>query len=124
MTQSSELEAILQRSLDEHRFLAAVIATPEGLPLSTALKGQLSTTEILAAVAPVIQRAAHRSSAYFGLQEPDEAVIQAGRQKIVCRFFEVNQKPLILIAVVPKSDPYRRTMNRMVRDIRQLLSTD
>ncbi len=121
MSHSRELEAVLRQAVEKQRFSAVVVATSEGLVLSSALNGQRSAAEILAAVAPVIRQAAQRSSAHYGLQMPDEAVLQAGKQRMICRFFALEKRPLILIAVVPKGVPYRRTMNRILRDIRQLL---
>ena len=123
MSQSRELEFILQNALQQHEFSAAVVATVEGLALSSARKegSVFSTSEILAAVAPLIRRAARQSVRHYGLQPPDEAIVQAGNQRMVCRFFNINEQPLILIVVVPKRKAYRQAMNRIIRDMRQLL---
>lgn len=121
MNQSRELESTLQLALKEHGFSAVVVATSEGLPLSSATNGEHEASEILAAVAPVVEQAAQRSSTFYGLQPPEEVVIRAGNQRMVCRFFEVGNLPLILVVVTPRKARYRRAMNRILRDVRQLL---
>ncbi|MDQ7028583.1 MAG: roadblock/LC7 domain-containing protein [Ardenticatenia bacterium] len=119
-SRSQHLEEVLSRVTRDHGFLAAVLTNAEGLPLSAAAGEDRLLSEVLAAVAPVIERAAYQSNIHSGLESADEVVIQnVDRTRIVCRFFTVNDQPLILACVVPKDVAYRRVMNRAIRDIRQ-----
>ncbi len=118
---SQHLERVLSCVTQEHGFLVTVLTNHEGLPLSASASEDRLLSEVLAAVAPVIERAAHQSNVHSGLEAADEVVIQnVDRTKIVCRFFTVNDQPLILACVVPKGVAYRRAMNQLIREIRQL----
>ncbi len=119
-SRSQHLEHVLSRVVQEQGFLVAVLTNHEGLPLSASAGEDRLLSEVLAAVAPVIERAAHQSNVHSGLEAADEVVIQnVDRTRIVCRFFAVNDQPLILACVVPKNVAYRRAMNTLIREIRQ-----
>ncbi len=118
-TLSQQLEAVLRSMVEERGFVAAVLTTPVGLPLSSALREERSLSDILAAVAPVLEQAAQRTSARSGLEAADEVVIRStDRTLLVCRFFGVGDQSLILASIVPKGLSYRRVMNDAIRSVR------
>ncbi len=124
LTRSQQLENILHNLVAHHGFVAAVLTTPLGLPLSSALRDDRSLSDILAAVAPVLEQAAQRSSTRSGLHEADEVVIRsADRTRLICRFFTIQDQPLILASIVPKGVAYRRAMNQALRAIREAWQT-
>ncbi len=121
ITRSQQLENVLSRTVREEGFVASVLTTPEGLPLSSALREDRSLSDILAAVAPVLEQAARRTSTRSGLEEADEVVIRgADRTRLVCRFFVVDGQALTLASIVPKGVAYRRTMNQVIRAVQQI----
>ncbi len=120
---SHYIEQVLRETLDEHGFRVIVLTNQEGLPLSAATHEDRMISDVLAAVAPVIERAASQSNTHSGLDPADEVVVQnVDRTKIVCRFFTVDSQKLILACVVPKDKAYRRAMNKMIRNIQKAWS--
>ncbi len=123
-TRSQRLASILRDLVETRGFVAAVLTTHMGLPLSSAMREDRSLSDILAAVAPVLEQAAQRTSARSGLDDADEVVIRsADRTRLICRFFTVEGQQLILASIVPKGVAYRRAMNQALRAIREAWQT-
>ncbi len=119
-TRSETLAQILHTMLDEHNFSAAVLTGSSGLPLASAQRQDRELSNLLAAIAPVLEQAAQRTTSHTEIDIADEIVIRgAERSRVVCRFFQAGEQPLILAAIVPPRVTYRRTMNQAIRAIRQ-----
>ncbi len=118
LTRSESLEAILSSLLHEGRFTAAVLTNSNGLPLASALTKERTLSDLLAAIAPVLEQAAQRSTNHTDIASADEIVIRdAARARLVCRFFPIEDQAFILAALVPPQVAYRRTMNQAIRAI-------
>lgn len=99
-------------------FIATILTDGDGLPLISTLKDETRLDEMLASAAPLILRTIQKSNERAGFSEAYEIVINNSDQsKLICRFFEVNNQALILIAVVPNKVAYRQIMNQMIRSI-------
>lgn len=118
------LQGILEVLNQRGSFTASVLTDSDGLPLAAITKGANELAEVLAAVAPLVERMAQRSNERAGLSAADEVVISnANRSRLVCRFFEANQQRLILACLVPNPVSFRRVMNQMI-DLMQKLGAD
>jgi predicted regulator of Ras-like GTPase activity (Roadblock/LC7/MglB family) len=112
-----QLKEINQRS----GFTATVLTDDDGLPLATASQTEGDLAEMLAAVAPLVQRMVQRSNERAGLSEANEVVINnADRSRLICRFFVARQQMLILACLVPEGVPYRRAMNLTVSTVQKI----
>ncbi len=111
-------------ALNQHdRFIAAVLTDSDGLPIAVATQVEGQLAEMLAAVAPLVQRMVQRSNERAGLSAANEVVINnSDRSRLICRFFEARQQMLILACLVPNSAPYRRAMNLAVNAIQKIWS--
>jgi predicted regulator of Ras-like GTPase activity (Roadblock/LC7/MglB family) len=112
-----QLKEINQRS----GFTATVLTDGDGLPLVTASQAEGDLAEMLAAVAPLVQRMVQRSNERAGLSEANEVVINnADRSRLICRFFVARQQMLILACLVPEGVPYRRAMNLTISTVQKI----
>ena len=115
-----QLKAINQRG----GFIATVVTDGDGLPLVIASQTESSDlAEMLAAVAPLVQRMVKRSNERAGLSEANEVIINNDDgSRLICRFFTVGQQALILACVVPDQVAYRRVMNDAISAVSKLWS--
>ncbi len=113
-TVQQELSSLNERG----QFVASVLTDGDGLPIAATTQGESQLAEMLAAVAPLVERMVQRSNERAGLPAANEVVINnADGSRLVCRFFQARQQMLILACVVPDQAPYRRAMNMAVRAI-------
>ncbi len=99
-------------------FIASVLTNADGLPIAAATTSGNRLADLLAAVAPLVERMVQRSNERAGLAAADEVAIRnADDARLVCRFFEAGGDTLILACVAPASQPHRRVMNQAVRAI-------
>jgi predicted regulator of Ras-like GTPase activity (Roadblock/LC7/MglB family) len=99
-------------------FALAVLTDGDGLPLAAATPNATERIEMLAAVAPLVQRMVQRSNERAGLSTASEVVVQnADGSRLICRFFRAREQELILACVVPKAKAFRREMNTAIRAI-------
>jgi predicted regulator of Ras-like GTPase activity (Roadblock/LC7/MglB family) len=115
------VQQLLTRVNKQGHFVASVLTDSDGLPIAAAapLKSQLA--DMLAAIAPLVQRMVQRSNERAGLSEAYEVVINnADRLRLVCRFFEARQQTLILACLVTEDLAYRRAMNEAAQAIQRI----
>jgi predicted regulator of Ras-like GTPase activity (Roadblock/LC7/MglB family) len=114
--------AVLQQELSQLNqrggFTASVLTDGDGLPIAVDSHADGQLPEMLAAVAPLVERMVQRSNERVGLSEASEVVINnADGSHLVCRFFEARHRTLILACLVRGPNSYRRAMNMAVRAI-------
>ena len=99
----------------EGGFTTSVLTNSDGLALAVASSSRGRFAEILAAVAPLVQRMVQRSNERAGLASAREVVVDNDdRSRLVCRFFNAGEEMLILACIVPEQLVHRRAMNRAV----------
>ncbi len=118
-TRSEALQTILNETIQEG-VAAMVLTTEEGLPLAVSDGDGRAEGEILAAIAPIFQRAAERSGRPLSRLAEEMVMRSPSGALVVCRFLTIDDKNFILAALVPKGQAYRRTMNRAVRQIQRI----
>ncbi len=115
VTTNETLRERLKEITRASNFVATVLTDGDGLPLVIASETESDLAEMLAAVAPLVQRMVQRSNERAGLSEANEVVINnADRSRLICRFFTARQQMLILACLVPEKVNYRRAMNEAI----------
>jgi len=110
---------------EQGRFTASVLTNADGLPIAAATTSGSRLVDLLAAVAPLVQRMVQRSNERAGLPVAHEVAIRnADQSRLVCRFFEAGDEMLILACVVAGNLPHRRAMNQAVRAIAKIWSAE
>ena len=107
----------------EGQFIASVLTDGDGLPLASVTQSENQLAEMVAAVAPLVQRIAQRTNERTGLPDASEVVINTDDgSRLICRFFMASEEAFILVCVVPGKSAYRRVMNQMVRTVQKTWS--
>ena len=109
----ARIEGILTSLIEHGDFTSAVIASSDGLPLATVGK---TNTDMIAAVAASMKNLAER--AHEGLTEITTRDDLG--QRIVSRYFAINDDLLLLAIQVPARRPYRRLTNNAIRAIQNI----
>lgn len=99
------------------QFENAFITDESGLPLVTA-GSTMSTSENQAALLSRIKNIIGMVDEQRGLGSVDEIVFNvAGKKKIACRNFIINQKRLILAITMASDQSYRRMTSTFIRQL-------
>jgi predicted regulator of Ras-like GTPase activity (Roadblock/LC7/MglB family) len=116
-SRQATLERTLKTLLREGKFLGAVVASADGLPLAMAGRG--ADTELMAGVAAWLKDFAERTHAVL-----DEIVVRDRQgNRLVSRYFNVGNDQLLLAVSVPPRRPHRHLTNSAIREIQQVWKT-
>jgi predicted regulator of Ras-like GTPase activity (Roadblock/LC7/MglB family) len=103
------------------QFEAVIVASKDGLLIATEPTDYDS--EVTAATVALLRKVSSEAQEQLGMAPLDEVTIRSrDRVRLVCRYLTVGEQGLILVALVPPGRYYRRTTNRAIKQIRQLLS--
>jgi len=106
----------------EGGFTRSVLATSEGLPISSA--SMSSDHELASAMVAMLGQVSSETQDHLGLAPVDEITIRTEQQThLVCRTIRTGSDWISLCAIVPAGKVYRRATNRAVRRIRVLLDS-
>jgi predicted regulator of Ras-like GTPase activity (Roadblock/LC7/MglB family) len=115
--EQSYLDQVLCEMNDEGQFKASVLVSREGLPISSV--SSPFDVEMLAAMVTVVGNTVEQARENIGLDELDEvSVVQADKMRLICRHFSIGEEDVILAAIAPPHQTYRRVTNRAIRRIR------
>lgn len=115
--EQSYLDQVLCEMNDEGQFKASVLVSREGLPISSV--SSPFDIEMLAAMVTVVGNTVEQARENIGLDELDEvSVVQADKMRLICRHFSIGEEDVILAAIAPPHQTYRRVTNRAIRRIR------
>jgi predicted regulator of Ras-like GTPase activity (Roadblock/LC7/MglB family) len=110
------LADILNEMHAEGNFQLSVLATQDGLPVTTAPKKHNS--ELAAALVALIQKVSVQAKDQLYMGMIDEMTIRdENKNRLVCRQVALKNETLILAAIVPPDHCYRRVTNRAIRRI-------
>lgn len=116
MDEQAHLTEVLREMNDEGHFLASVLVSADGLPVS-AISSPFDTQQI-AAMVTLVRNTIEQARENIGLDEVDEvSVVQADKLRLICRYFVAGQEELVLAAIAPPHRTYRRLTNRAIRRI-------
>jgi predicted regulator of Ras-like GTPase activity (Roadblock/LC7/MglB family) len=115
--EQSFLDHVLRQMNDEGRFRASVLVSSDGLPIS--LVSSPFDIEMMAAMVTLVANTIEQAMESIGLDELDEvSVVQADKMRLICRQFTVGEERVILAAIAPPHQTYRRLTNRAIKRIR------
>jgi predicted regulator of Ras-like GTPase activity (Roadblock/LC7/MglB family) len=118
---ANPLQQELERLNRDGQFIAAVLTDGDGLPIAAATPSDNQLADMLAAIAPLVERLAQRSNERAGFSAAQEVVIDnADRTRLVCRFFEARRQRMILACVVPAPLSFRREMSKTMRALQKM----
>lgn len=116
-TTSATAENLKQiiRNLQKHpNIKIAILSTEDGIPVNAINKED----EKAAAVAGFMLASAHQGFAMLNLFASEEIVIRNNREQLfVSRIFHVSDSRLILIVLFNQEIPYKRLLNRVIKNI-------
>lgn len=121
ISQPASLQEILYEMNESGDFQAVILASKDGLPVATEPADYDS--EVAAAAVALLQKVSSEAQQQVGLAALDEVTIRSSdRVRLACRYLNVGEQGLILVALVPPGHYYRRATNRAIRQIMQLLA--
>ncbi|MBN1979579.1 MAG: roadblock/LC7 domain-containing protein [Anaerolineae bacterium] len=119
--QPTSLQEILGKMSESGDFQAVILASKDGLPVATEPADYDS--EIAAAAVALLRKVSSEAQQQVGLAALDEVTIRSSDHvRLACRYLDVGEQGLILVALVPPGHHYRRATSRAIRQIRQLLA--
>jgi predicted regulator of Ras-like GTPase activity (Roadblock/LC7/MglB family) len=116
-SRQTALERTLRTLVREGQFRGAVVASTDGLPL--AMAGRIADKELMAGVAAWLKEFAERT--HVSLEEI--IVRDAEGSRLISRYFNVGNDPLLLAVNVPPRRAYRRLMNKAIQEIQRIWET-
>jgi len=118
--QQGFLDQVLRAMNEEGRFRASVLVSSDGLPLSSV--SSPFDIEMMAAMVTLVVNTIEQARENIGLDELDEiSLVQADKMRLICRRFSVGQEQVILAAIAPPHQTYRRLTNRAIKRIQNAL---
>jgi predicted regulator of Ras-like GTPase activity (Roadblock/LC7/MglB family) len=108
------LERTLRILIREGHFRGAVVASCDGLPL--AMVGGAADQELMAGVAAWLKQFAERT--HISLEEI--AVRDTQGNRLISRYFNVGNDPLLLAVSVPPGQAHRRLTSIAIREIQRI----
>jgi predicted regulator of Ras-like GTPase activity (Roadblock/LC7/MglB family) len=116
-SRQTALERTLRTLVREGQFRGAVVASTDGLPLAVA--GRIADKELMAGVAAWLKEFAQRTN--MSLEEIVVRDTQGNR--VISRYFNVGNDPLLLAVNVPPRRAYRKLTNKAVQEIQRIWET-
>lgn len=114
----SEFETILTRMNTEGQFTASVLASDDGLPVASAPAPSPYDADTVAAMVSLVKGFVKDTQTQLGMAEVDEVSIVVGdRSRLICRYFNLGDRPFVLATIAPPGQSYRRLTSRAIREI-------
>lgn len=114
------LDHVLREMNDEGRFRASVLVSSDGLPLSSV--SSPFDMEMMAAMVTLVVNTIEQARESIGLDELDEvSMVQADKMRLICRRFSIGEEQVILAAIAPPHQTYRRLTNWAIKTIQRAL---
>ena len=118
--QQGFLDQVLRAMNEEGRFRDSVLVSSDGLPLSSV--SSPFDIEMMAAMVTLVVNTIEQARENIGLDELDEiSLVQADKMRLICRRFSVGEEQVILAAIAPPHQTYRRLTNRAIKRIQNAL---
>jgi predicted regulator of Ras-like GTPase activity (Roadblock/LC7/MglB family) len=116
--QQTYLDLLLREMNGAGHFRASVLVSSDGLPLSSVASP--FDMEIMAATVTLVGHTIEQAREKIGLDEVDEvSVVQADKMRLICRHFSMGGEQVILAAIAPPHQTYRRLTNRAIKAIQK-----
>jgi predicted regulator of Ras-like GTPase activity (Roadblock/LC7/MglB family) len=117
LTDEAELGRILGEMKEGGNFKASLLVNMEGLPLSCI--SSPFDNETIAAMVALVKNTIRQAREQIGLDDVDEvSVVQGDKMRLVCRYFVAGGEELILAAIAPPHQTYRRLTNQAIRQVK------
>jgi predicted regulator of Ras-like GTPase activity (Roadblock/LC7/MglB family) len=112
-------EKILYSMNQQGNFEAAVLSVKDGMPLASSPAHY--EDEMAAAMVTLLNEAAKKISRALRLPQMDEiSIVGDDRTRLVCRYFSVDGRELLLTVLAPPDRAYRRLTNKTIKAIRRI----
>jgi predicted regulator of Ras-like GTPase activity (Roadblock/LC7/MglB family) len=120
MSSKQELfEEILYTMNQQGHFEAAVLSVKDGMSLASSPAHY--EDEMAAAMVTLLNEAAKKISRELRLSQMDEiSLVGDDRTRLVCRYFSVNGRELLLTVLTPPDRAYRRLTNQTIQAIKRI----
>lgn len=114
----SIFEEILCRINLQGNFTASVLASDDGLPVAAAPTPSLYDANTVAAMVTLVRGFIQDTQQQLGLADVDEvSMVVSDHSRLVCRYFNLEDKRFVLTIVTPPNQSYRRLTTRAIREI-------
>jgi predicted regulator of Ras-like GTPase activity (Roadblock/LC7/MglB family) len=115
------LENILYKTNKEGNFKASIISSSEGIPIASV--SSLFDSEIVSALASIVQDVSIKAQNYIGLKKVDEiSFVDNDKIRLICREFKTIKGSFLYTVVVPPYKNYRRLTNKVIREMERLMN--
>jgi predicted regulator of Ras-like GTPase activity (Roadblock/LC7/MglB family) len=112
-------EEILYTMNQQGRFEAAVLSVKDGMPLASSPAHY--EDEMAAAMVTLLNEAAKKITQELRLSQMDEiSLVGDDRTRLVCRYFTVDGRELLLTVLTPPDHTYRRLTNQTIKAIKRI----
>lgn len=119
----SIFEEILCRMNQDGKFTASVLASEDGLPVAADPTPSPYDANTVAAMVTLVRGFIQDTQQQLGLADVDEvSMVVSDRSRLVCRYFNLDDKRFVLTIVTAPNQTYRRLTTRAVREIRNAWS--
>jgi predicted regulator of Ras-like GTPase activity (Roadblock/LC7/MglB family) len=120
MSSKQELfEEILYTMNQQGDFEAAVLSVKDGMPLASSPAHY--EDEMAAAMVTLLNEAAKKITRELRLPQMDEiSIVGDDRTRLVCRYFSVDGRELLLTVLAPPDRAYRRLTNQTIKAIKSI----
>ncbi len=114
----SVYDKILAQMNTEGEFTASVLVSEDGWPVAEAPAGSEFDGKTVAAMMALGREFVVQTRQHLHLDEVDEvSIVINDRSRLVCRYFTINAKPLVLVIMAPPGQSYRRLSTRAIQNI-------
>ena len=112
-------EDILYTMNQQGNFEAAVLSAKDGMPLASSPAHY--EDEMAAAMVTLLNEAAKKINRELRLPQMDEiSMVGDDRTRLVCRYFTVDGRELLLTVLTPPDQAYRRLTNQTIKKIKRI----
>lgn len=119
-TSPIDFEQILAQMNQDGNFTAAVLASNDGLPVAAAPSPSPYDSDTVAAMVTLVKDFISQTQTRLGLAQVDEVAIHVNdKSRLICRYFDADEHPLVLTVLAPPQQSYRRLMSRAVHEIQK-----
>ena len=117
-SERSTFEDILTRMNVVGNFMSSVLASEDGLPVAAAPHPSPYDADTIAAMVTLVKDFIQQTQTRIGLAEVDEvSIVISDRSRLVCRYFTLDQRHLVLAVIAPPQQTYRRLTSAAIREI-------
>jgi predicted regulator of Ras-like GTPase activity (Roadblock/LC7/MglB family) len=112
-------EEILYTMNQQGNFEAAVLSVKDGMSLASSPAHYKD--EMAAAMVTLLNEAAKKISRALRLPQMDEiSIVGDDRTRLVCRYFAVDGRELLLTVLAPPDQAYRRLTKQAIKEITRI----